>query len=293
MESKIFISYSRKDYNEVNKIVKQIEDSLCVQCWIDKQGIESSDDYRERILNAIDDAEIFLFMLSQNSLAAEYPRKEIDYAKNIKKKHIVPICLGNDRPKGWFLFDYGRLDYICASNEEQMKKLIRDISKWLKIDLKEVRIQSSPSVPNYLIKIKSIANCTVYVDDIFFANIKANKLYPLEKPQGEYLVRCISENDNIVYEEKINLTQDKLILPTFENPNSKNALVAPQKGMIDQLAEKYLGVDEKRMDQLKKYGKKTIEEYGRLASLTLGLPFTSSSYVKHFNKDNENENEQK
>lgn len=132
MESKVFVSYSRKDQEDVKCIIAQIEDSLGIKCWIDLKGIESSAEFRNVVIKAIDDCEIVLFMVSPNSIASKNVEKEIMYAKDLDKR-IVLICLADHRPSDWARFEFPRVDYIRATNEDQMQKLIHDMEGWLGI----------------------------------------------------------------------------------------------------------------------------------------------------------------
>ena len=63
---RIFISYKRDDKDVVFKIKNDIEKHVGEKCWIDLDGIESDAQFVNVIINAIDEAEIFLFMYSKN-----------------------------------------------------------------------------------------------------------------------------------------------------------------------------------------------------------------------------------
>lgn len=64
---KIFISYSRHDKNTVFMLKDEIEDLIGKgSCWIDLTGIESDKQFIDVIIDAIDNADIFLFMYSLN-----------------------------------------------------------------------------------------------------------------------------------------------------------------------------------------------------------------------------------
>ena len=56
----IFISYSRKDSEAVGRFVEKLtEEGYSV--WIDKDGIESGDQFKLIIVKAIEDSKIVLF----------------------------------------------------------------------------------------------------------------------------------------------------------------------------------------------------------------------------------------
>lgn len=128
MENPIFISYSRKDKGIVFPLVRQIESQLRTKCWIDWEGIQSGDAFRDNIIQAIDKSDVVLFMLSDSSEKSSFIKKEIDYAKNTSKR-IIPIIVDGGKLRGWFLFEFGNIDYIDVSNEDHLQKLFRDLKQ--------------------------------------------------------------------------------------------------------------------------------------------------------------------
>ena len=88
-KERIFISYKRVDKNKVFKIKNKIEKQLGQKCWIDIDGIESDAQFVGVIINAINQADIFLFMYSSEHLRIEdydndWTIREINFAQ--KKK---------------------------------------------------------------------------------------------------------------------------------------------------------------------------------------------------------------
>ena len=133
MKNPIFVSYSRKDKEIVFPLVQKLESELKVKCWIDRDGIHSGDEFRDKIIQAIDSSEVVLFMLSDNSDSSSYSKKEVEYAKNTNKK-IIPIIVDGGKLRGWFLFEFGNIDYIDISNQEHLSKLSRDLKLLLGIN---------------------------------------------------------------------------------------------------------------------------------------------------------------
>lgn len=134
MKYDVFISYSRKDFNEVNALISRLETCLPqLNLWFDITGIESGEEFQDKIISAIDNSSYILFAISDNSLASSWTKDEVMYAKNTNKK-IIPILLKNGCLKGWFLFTFGRIDCIDSTNELQFNKLIDNLSKWINID---------------------------------------------------------------------------------------------------------------------------------------------------------------
>lgn len=134
MDEIIFVSYSRKDNELILPIVRNLEKSLGFRFWIDTEEIQNGSEYQDLLIRAIDKCSVVLFMLSENAIESEYVRKEVSYAKNIGKK-VIPICLNQFYPQsGWFLFEFGQIDYIDAKDPKQIDKLIGDLSTWIKHD---------------------------------------------------------------------------------------------------------------------------------------------------------------
>ena len=91
MHHKVFISYSRRD--------KEMAEHLCnilkengIEYWIDKEGLYSSSNYKELIVDAIDVSKAVLFISSANSNASINVIREIGYAVNMSKP-ILPLIL--------------------------------------------------------------------------------------------------------------------------------------------------------------------------------------------------------
>lgn len=96
----IFISYSRKDIDEVETLVTMLQKCIPqLACWFDLTGIESGDEFTEKIISAIDKSSHVLFMLSDNSMASAWTKKEVTYAKNTGKR-VIPVLLKGSKIKG-------------------------------------------------------------------------------------------------------------------------------------------------------------------------------------------------
>ena len=87
MDSKVFLSYSRKDKSQVFALKDEINSYLgSGSCWIDLHGIESDQQFADVIINAINHTPIFLFLYSENSKDSVYAKKELEFATKKKKK---------------------------------------------------------------------------------------------------------------------------------------------------------------------------------------------------------------
>ena len=87
MEYDIFISYSRKDFNEVKALYEMLKSRISnINIWVDLTGIESGDEFDEKIITAIDNSKMVIFALSDNSMQSKWAKDEVMYAKNTNKR---------------------------------------------------------------------------------------------------------------------------------------------------------------------------------------------------------------
>ncbi len=133
----IFISYSRKDFDEVNAFVEMLKLRIpTLDIWFDLDGIESGDEFRDKIISAIKRSKYVLFALSSNSDKSEWTRKELGFAKG-KGIKIVPVLLKGVQLKNmdWFLFEFSGVDCIDIVDTKQIDKLIKNLAKWTQKEL--------------------------------------------------------------------------------------------------------------------------------------------------------------
>lgn len=145
---KIFISYKRADKDIVMPIVDRINSELGEICWIDLDGIETNSIFETKIVKAIEDSKIFLFMFSQRhkGIAIE---DEFDDDLNLVRHQdwtIRELNLADNKYKTLVNLDNSSLDicplirgrfqsanYTNATDPRQMDNLIDKIGKLLKI----------------------------------------------------------------------------------------------------------------------------------------------------------------
>lgn len=127
---RIFISYSRFDREKVMKMVRLIEQETGMKCWVDMTGIESGGQIEDTIVKALDQAEVLLFMMSDQSLASPWTKREVLYAES-EGKRIVPVSLDGKPLRDWVKFHFGQHYYIDATSKEQVDKLLSNLTTWL------------------------------------------------------------------------------------------------------------------------------------------------------------------
>lgn len=128
MNHHVFISYSRKNKEQVTKI-KDLLTANGIKCWIDTDGIFSGDNFKEVIVDALDMAKAVLFVSSAESNKSIYVIREISYASK-NSKTIVPIRLDDAPYAKSISLDIPDIDQIewHIDQEEAKKKLINSLT---------------------------------------------------------------------------------------------------------------------------------------------------------------------
>lgn len=86
-DNKVFISYKRTDKDQVFYLKDLIEDKIGNHCWIDLEGIESDAQFANVIINAINQADVFLFMYSSSHAQRHIHLEGMITSKSIKFEH--------------------------------------------------------------------------------------------------------------------------------------------------------------------------------------------------------------
>ena len=135
--SHIFISYSRKDLAIAERIIDALaKDDL--EPWIDWKSIPKGETFEGEIQQGIEKAEIFLFLVSPDSVQSEWCNKEIAHAV-LNGKRILPIVIRDADSKiihpeismrNWIFCRDGQDDFNKAI--EETRKTIHTDYEWLK-----------------------------------------------------------------------------------------------------------------------------------------------------------------
>ena len=86
-----FLSYARKDKGLAEKLVKALKNYLTLEIWWDTR-IDPGSSWDTTIKGAIDHCDIFLVMLTPNSVESQNVLNEITYAQS-KGKTIIPLLM--------------------------------------------------------------------------------------------------------------------------------------------------------------------------------------------------------
>lgn len=138
----IFISYSRKDSEQVLSVVKQLQ-KRGFTTWIDKDGIESGDAFKSVIVRAIKNSDVFLFFSSKASNESPWTVKEVNAAVHLKKETIIPVRLDDTDYNDSILLDLAGLDFVDFVNEEKRSGALDKLINTLLSKMPPVEVEKS------------------------------------------------------------------------------------------------------------------------------------------------------
>lgn len=173
----VFISYSRKDYRDENKLlvknnyvsfIKKKLEEKGLTCWLDEEGIYSSQAFARIIADNIQQAKVFLFISSKNSNSSEWTCREIATAI-MYNKPIIPVKIDTTTYAQSIILYLSNLDYIdlTINVEVGLNNIVRAIER---IAEKTTKSVSTDNLPKYkAISIKDTLLTYVNSDDIVFS----------------------------------------------------------------------------------------------------------------------------
>lgn len=94
--SNIFISYSRRDAEFVRKVDAAFK-TAGLEVWVDWEDIPLSVDWWEEIKDGIESADVFVFIISPDSVTSEVCRNEIEHAIKHNKRFVPVLYREIDR----------------------------------------------------------------------------------------------------------------------------------------------------------------------------------------------------
>lgn len=199
--ARIFISYKREDKEVVFKIKDNIEKHVGEKCWIDLDGIESDAQFVNVIINAIDEAEIFLFMYSKKhaeitDFEIDWTIREINYAQT-EGKRIIFLNIDRTPLSKWFKMMFGLKQQVDVHSNVAMNKLYADLTKWL-----EKRSEGSE------ISLKSDLDCRVYKDGLEWCSLRKGETKVVLLLKGTYKLNFVSNENSADYYEEDCVVED-------------------------------------------------------------------------------------
>ena len=93
--AKVFVSYSRKDIEFAKRLTAELQKGD-LDFWIDWEGIPPTVDWWKEIEKGIEEADVFLFLISSDATKSQICAREIEVAvKNGKR--LIPLVVRDVR----------------------------------------------------------------------------------------------------------------------------------------------------------------------------------------------------
>ena len=151
----IFISYSRKDIGFARLLFETLQRDN-VDAWIDWNRIPIGEDWWKEICEAIQGANVFMFIISQHSIGSQVCKEEIAHALQ-NNKRIIPIILDNLDPQvvGQFVPDLTKINWIIFQREKYFAVQEVDDNGALKPEDEQVALAQEPQFQQALEKLST------------------------------------------------------------------------------------------------------------------------------------------
>ncbi len=133
--SEVFISYSRKDNEFVDKLIMDLERNG-VHVWIDRHDIEGGTAWRAAIAEAVRQCSAFVIVLSPNSTSSRNVSRELSVAESHDRLIVPVIYRACDIPPGmeYQLAELQWINLTAMTYEEGLRRLVKVLNKGAETD---------------------------------------------------------------------------------------------------------------------------------------------------------------
>ena len=136
---KIFVSYARVDKPYCIRIIETLH---AHEVWYD-QRLYAGQDWWKEILRRLDWCEVFVYLLSPDSIASLYCRRELEIARRLKR-HIIPVLINGetvlpDKMKNW--------QYVDLSQNLTVENVTKFLNSILHAERKQGRLPANNRGP--------------------------------------------------------------------------------------------------------------------------------------------------
>jgi hypothetical protein len=84
----VFVSYASQDAAAANSLVENLEQHG-IKCWIAPRDVTPGSQYADEIVGAINDAKVFVSVLSEHAVASAHVGRELERAASKRRRIIV------------------------------------------------------------------------------------------------------------------------------------------------------------------------------------------------------------
>lgn len=124
---KVFVAYSKKDFEIVNSIIQKIQ-AQGVKLWLN--DFESGENFAEKIVSELKASDCVLFFHSSNTNESQWIVRELNYALSIGKQ-VVPLKLDDSELSDVLNFHLDKVNFLQWNQEEEEQIIQLLISSFL------------------------------------------------------------------------------------------------------------------------------------------------------------------
>jgi hypothetical protein len=130
---KVFLSYASQDKPLVRELSHQLVGEGWIDTWQDEKNLLPGQDWRVKIEEAVEEADVVIIVLSQHSVSKEgYVQKELRYAREIALEKpedtifLIPLRLDEcEVPRGLRFYQW--VDYFEDKKDDSYKALVASL----------------------------------------------------------------------------------------------------------------------------------------------------------------------
>jgi len=183
---RLFISYARIDKSYCLQIIDYLD---AHDPWLD-QRLYAGQHWWKEILRRLDWCEGLVYLLSPDSIASQYCRKEFELAKNLNR-HIFPVLIRENMPIPDWLSEYQYADLSNGITSEGLRILLNSIT----VAERETRTGSSSNLTVSSIAPEEIKQSPV--NPAMVLRVAAQAMQKGEYDQVVFLLRQAKSTDSI------------------------------------------------------------------------------------------------
>ena len=151
MAHDVFISFSFKDQEKVDKIVNHLINIYNIPCWICTEKIRAGKNFYKEIINAIKECKLFLLVQTKASAESREVGDEV-FEAIAQNKTIVPFIIEESVLDEELEFKLRRTQHVDGRKDpfdERIKELAQELCRILNIPFSENGLVEENSKPSY------------------------------------------------------------------------------------------------------------------------------------------------
>ena len=123
---RVFLSYSRSDRAFVDRLADDLG-VAGIEVWCDVDALRGGEEWRTKIVDAIEQSDVFLLFVSPASMRSDNVRRELTVAEE-EDKQVVPVLLENTSIPADFRYSLAGVQYTdtTAMDYDEAFAAVRD-----------------------------------------------------------------------------------------------------------------------------------------------------------------------